>query len=147
MKARTEFSSFTFTKLLFQNLAWGEGGNQIKTMPWGQGFRNFLNVFSIYRIYSSRRSSYKPSQAFLGSIFTKKILYSNNLINSVRLFVKVQALIIAPIYDQSSVFKNPNRIFLVFFLLRQVFLSFFLSLSSQPRILQSFEGIKNLILK
>ena len=43
-------------------------------------------AYSTYRIYSRRRSSYKPSQAFLGSIFTKKILYSNNLINSVRLF-------------------------------------------------------------
>ena len=83
-----------------------------------------------YRIYSSRRSSYKPSQAFLGSIFTKKILYSNNLINSVRLFVKVQVFIIAPIYGQTSVFKNHNRIFLFFFLVRQVCLSFFPSVSA-----------------
>ena len=72
-----------------------------------------------YRIYSSRRSSYKPSQAFFGAFFSKKILYLNNLINSVRLICQVQSLIIATRYGQSSVFK---RIILVFFLVRQAFL-------------------------
>ena len=45
---------------------------------------------TIYRIYSSRRASYKPSQAFLEWNFREKILYSNNLVKSVSILVKVQ---------------------------------------------------------
>ena len=94
----------------------------------------------IYRIYSSRRSSYKPSQAFLGAFFSKKILYSNNLINSFRLFC------------QGSIFGNCKKIWPKFSFHKSqqnllgllppqasIHEDFFLSLS-QPQIPHSFEG-------
>ena len=49
-----------------------------------------VNSIMNYRIYSSRRASYKPRQVFLEWNFWEKILYSNNLINSVNILVKVQ---------------------------------------------------------